>query len=67
MEKLQRFFATAVKWPRFLPLIRFRIKLPRNRLFWLTNKLEIIRHYMIGASVPSTYRACHESKSDPHF
>jgi radical SAM superfamily enzyme YgiQ (UPF0313 family) len=39
MENLQRFFAIAVEWPRLLPLIRFLIKLPKNRLFWLINKL----------------------------
>lgn len=39
MENLQRFFAIAVEWPRLLSLIRFLIKLPKNRLFWLINKL----------------------------
>jgi hypothetical protein len=39
VENLQRFFAIAVEWPLLLPLIRLLIKLPKNRLFWLINKL----------------------------
>ena len=40
MENLQRLFAIAVEWPRLPPLIRLLTKLPRNRLFWLINKLQ---------------------------
>ncbi len=49
MENLQRFFAMAVEWPRLLPLIRFLIKLPKNRLFWLINKLW--KGYALGTRV----------------
>ena len=49
MENLQRFFAIAVEWPRLLPLIRFLIKLPRNRLFWLVHKLW--KGYALGTRV----------------
>lgn len=49
MENLQRFFAIAVEWPRLLPLIRFLIKLPRNRLFWLIHKLW--KGYALGTRV----------------
>ncbi|MFQ5886007.1 MAG: B12-binding domain-containing radical SAM protein, partial [Anaerolineae bacterium] len=49
MENLQRFFAIAVEWPRLLPLIRFLIKLPKNRLFWLINKLW--KGYALGTRV----------------
>lgn len=49
MENLQRFFAIAVEWPRLLPLIRFLIKLPKNRLFWLVHKLW--KGYALGTRV----------------
>lgn len=49
MENLQRFFAIAVEWPHLLPLIRFLIKLPRNRLFWLIHKLW--KGYALGTRV----------------
>jgi radical SAM superfamily enzyme YgiQ (UPF0313 family) len=36
---LQRFFAIGVEWPRLVPIIRWLMRLPDNRLFWLLNKL----------------------------
>lgn len=49
MENLQRFFAIAVEWSRLLPLIRFLIKLPKNRLSWLIHKLW--KRYALGTRV----------------
>jgi len=39
IENLQKLFAFAVEFPRLVPLIRWLIRLPPNRVFWLVYKI----------------------------